>query len=322
MRFDAPHWDQMIEALKDADEIALACHVNPDGDALGALFGASLGLRQLGKKTWHSWPGAAKGVPNGYTFLPGSDDVTLPQDIPEPSLFLAVDCGAGHRLGDLEDKARATTTLVNLDHHPGNDEFGTINVVVPSASSTAELVAGVLGDLGVNLDTDIATCLYTGIFTDTGSFQYGNSSPTTMRLAADLIEIGVDHTKVAQHVLEASPYGFLQLVGIVLGRAQMFPQERFIYSVVLRKDLEATGVEMQDTDKLIDLLRSTKDADIAGIFKEQLDGTFRASFRSKGPVSVGEIARARGGGGHELAAGFTVPDVEAAVADIVKELGS
>jgi phosphoesterase RecJ-like protein len=314
--------DKAIAALKDADEIIISCHVNPDGDALGSLLAASLGLRQLGKKTYPTWPSMTGDLPPGYEFLPGVDSILRPKQLPDATAFLALDCGAGDRLAELEPKARKSEVLINIDHHPGNDDFGTVNVVLTTASSTAEIVAHLLRGLEVTLDKDIATCLYTGIFTDTGSFQYTNTSPETFRLAADLLELGVEKETIAQEVYETSPFGFLQLTARVLGRAVLFEKERFIYSTLQHEDLSATGVKAEETDKLIDLLRSTRDADVAAMFKEQSDGKYRASLRSKGPVSVGEIARERGGGGHELAAGFTTSDVPKTVAEIVAKLGS
>lgn len=322
MRYGAADWDATVEALRAADEVVIACHVNPDGDAIGSMLGASLGLAQLGKKTFPTWSATPPEVPYGYRFLPGTSSIVHPHEIPETAVFLALDCGAKDRLGDeLEDRASAAPKLINVDHHPGNDNFGHLNVVVTDASSTAELVTALLQDVGVEFDRDIATCLYTGIFTDTGSFQYTNSDPSTLRVAAELLEHGVEKEEIAQQVFETAPFGYLKLIALVLDRAKLFEKERFVFSTVTHADLRATGVHVEETDKLIDLLRSTRDADVVAIFKEQGDGNFRVSMRSRGPVSVGAIARARGGGGHELAAGFTTADVEATVKEIVAELG-
>ncbi|HEU4480576.1 MAG TPA: bifunctional oligoribonuclease/PAP phosphatase NrnA, partial [Actinomycetota bacterium] len=252
--------------------------------------------------------------------LPGQDMLVHPHEIPGTPTFLAVDCGAADRLGDLEAAAKKADCLINIDHHPGNENFGDVNVVVTTASSTAELIAFLLRDLGVEFDRDIATCLYTGVFTDTGSFQYRNATPDTLRIAADLLEYDVAKTEIAQQVFETSPFGYLKLVARVLGRAELHEGARLIHSSITHEDLRETGVGMEETDKVIDLLRSTRDADVAAIFKEQGDGDFRVSMRSKGRISVGEIARARGGGGHELAAGFTTSDVATTVAEICREL--
>lgn len=319
MRFEVQDWDGAIAALRAADEVAIACHVNPDGDALGSLLAASLGLRRLGKKTYPTWGTAPTAVPFSYQFLPGVETIVQVGDLPDTDTFLAVDCGAGDRLGDLEARARASRPLINIDHHPGNDNFGTHNVVVTHVSSTAELVTRMLQDLNVEIDKDIATCLYTGLVTDTGRFQYANSSPDTLRLAADLLALGVQATEIATEVFESSPFGYLKLVGRVLDRAVLFEDVRFVYSWLTLSDLAETGVAPDETDKLIDAVRSTRAADVAALFKEQSDGRYRVSLRSKGP-SVGAIARKRAGGGHELAAGFTADDVEQTVIELREEL--
>ncbi|CAN5633925.1 bifunctional oligoribonuclease/PAP phosphatase NrnA [soil metagenome] len=319
MRYDAHDWDDAVAVLLAAEEVALACHVNPDGDALGSLLGASLALRKLSKKTYPSWDEEPFGLPAVYAFLPGAEALVDPADVPETDTFLALDCGAADRLGAIEPRARRSRHVINVDHHPGNDNFGTHNIVVTSASSTAELVTALLGDMGVELDRDIATCLYTGLVTDTGRFQYSNSTPATLRMAADLLGHGVAAPAIAQEVFESSPFGYLKLVGTVLERAHLFPDERFVYSWVTLGDVAGSGVAMNETEKLIDLVRATRDADVAAMFKQQPEGGYRVSLRSKGP-SVGAIARARGGGGHELAAGFTATSVEDGVEHVRRSL--
>ena len=170
-RYESPDWDGAVGALRDATSVAIACHVNPDGDALGSLFAASIGLRRLGKTTYPTWGSKPAAIPFSYSFIPEGDTLVQPDEIPETDVFLAVDCGAGDRLGLVEARARKAQVLINVDHHPGNDDFGTHNIVVTHVSSTAELVTRLLQDLNVELDKDIATCLYTGIVTDTGRFQ-------------------------------------------------------------------------------------------------------------------------------------------------------
>jgi phosphoesterase RecJ-like protein len=315
-RYGLESWDSAVSVVREADELVLACHVNPDGDALGSLLALSLGLRRLGKRTHATWGTDGLTIPANYAFLPAVDTIVDPREVPEVDTVIAVDCGAADRLGELEKYAANARWLINIDHHPGNENFGTHNLVVTTASSTAELVAALLEDLGIEIDRDIATALYTGVVTDTGRFQYSNSSPDTLRLAADLLERGIDAPAVAHEVFESSPFSFLKLTGRVLDRAVLIPEESLVYSWFRRADLADTGVPFDETEKLIDLVRQTRDASVAAMFKETPDGDFRVSLRSKGPASVGAVARALGGGGHELAAGFTAKTVEQGVADI------
>lgn len=320
MRYELADWEPSVTALSGADEVAIACHVNPDGDALGSLLAASLGLRRLGKQTYPTWGTNPAQVPASYAFLPGVDSLVQPGEVPAIDTFLALDCGSIDRLGEVEPAARAASTIINVDHHRGNGDFGTLNLVVPTASSTAELMTWLLADLGVPLDLDIATCLYTGIVTDTGRFQYTNSSPETLRLAADLLAFGVPAARIAGEVFDSAPFGYLKLVGRVLDRARLLEDEGFVYSWIAQKDLAETGVGMEETEKVIDLIRGTRAADVAVLFKEQPEGGFRVSLRSKGPRIVDGIARERGGGGHHLAAGFSTENLDETVAFIVSEL--
>ncbi len=320
MRFDLADWDGAVQALKDSTAVAVACHVNPDGDAIGSVLAASLALRRLGKTTYPSWGTPGLSMPVAYRFLSGADSVLQPTDVPDVEMFLALDCAAADRLGELEPRMRAAERVINVDHHPGNDRFGDFNLVVEGASSTAELTTALIKDLGVDIDLDIATCLYTGLVTDTGRFQYANSSPETLRLAADLIALGVPVTTIGQEVFESSPFGYLKLTGRVLERAKLFEAERFVYSWITQEDLDETGVGLDETERLIDLIRSTRAADVAALYKEQPEGNWRVSLRSKGAVSVRRLAQSRGGGGHELAAGFTADDVEGSVRGLLEDL--
>ena len=320
MTYDVPDWDDVVRHLGGAREVVIAAHVNPDGDAIGSTLAASLALRKRGVRTWPTWGDDSFTVPFNYAFLPGTDQLVRPHEVPRTATILALDCGALDRLGSLEEYARSAQCLINVDHHSGNHHFGDLNVVVTTASSTAELVTHLIKDMGVELDVDIATCLYTGIVTDTGRFQYGNSSPDILRLAADLLSYGVPSVKVAQEVFESSPFGFLKLLGRVLDRAVLDEDAGFIYSWLKLNDLKDTGVALDETEKLIDALRSTRSAEVAAMFKEQPEGGWRVSLRSKGPTSVGAIARANGGGGHELAAGFTADSVEDGIAAVLRAL--
>jgi bifunctional oligoribonuclease and PAP phosphatase NrnA len=314
-----PDLEDAAMALNDADSIALACHVNPDGDALGALLGLSLALRQLGKETRASWGDPPVKVPLAYEFLPGVDTLVQPEAVGAADVFVALDCGAADRLGTLEDLARNTPVVINIDHHPGNDNFGHHNIVVTGASSTSELVAELLRKMGAPIDRDVATCLYTGIVTDTGRFSYRNTAPQTLRLAADLLEVGVDAPAIAQEVFEAAPFGYLKLAGRVLDRASLVPEAGLVHSWIERGDLDAAGLTLEDTGELIELIRATRDAEVAALVKEQDDGTWRVSLRSRGR-GIGDIARQRGGGGHDLAAGYTVQAREAAIEDLQQAL--
>ncbi len=313
--------EQVAKALDAAAEVAVACHVNPDGDALGSLLGLALGLAKAGKHVAASWDGGPE-LPAGYAFLPGRHLLVDPGAIDAPEVLVAVDCGDAERLGRLAPAAARAGAVIDIDHHPGNPAFGHHNLVDPSAACTAELVVAVLDRLGIELDADIATCLYTGVMTDTGRFHHAATTPETLCLGARLRRYGVDATRIAQQVYESQPFRYLKLVGKMLQRATLVQPEGLIYSWIEQSDLSETGVALSDTESLIDVVRGVGEARVAAMLKQQPDGAYRVSLRSKGGVSVGEIARANGGGGHELAAGFSAPSVEDAVSRIRAALSS
>jgi phosphoesterase RecJ-like protein len=302
---DEKEWARAIEGLAGAKEVVVACHVFPDGDALGSMLGIGLYLRRLGKKVWMGWGSAQLRVPPQYTFLPGLD--LIGGDPPaEPEVFLSVDCAQDTRLDLLLPVFKAAGTRIDLDHHATNVGFGDINLVEPGAASSCELVYELIRRMGGMPDTDEATALYTGIVTDTGRFQYSSTSASTLRAAADLREQGVDHTVVNNEIFESAPFGYLHTLGIVLSRARLEPGDTsLVWSWLELKDLN--GTKLDEAEDMINLLRAVREAGVAVLIKETEPGHFKVSMRSRGDVDVARIAAAFGGGGHARAAGFPAP---------------
>jgi phosphoesterase RecJ-like protein len=290
--------------VADAPAIGLACHLGPDGDALGSMLAMAVAADRAGKKVFPSF-GEPFTVPDSYRYLP-TDLLVPPDTVPEGlPLFMSFDAGSADRLGELWPVAASAADLVVVDHHRSNEGFGTLDLVDPDASATAEIVAALLDALGWEIDSVIATCLHTGIVTDTGRFQYSNTSPSTLRLAARLVEAGARPEQVGRHVYEESPFGFLGLAGAVLSSAALDSDRRFVWAVLTADDLARSGIGLDDTDPLIDLVRVARESDVALLVKELEPGRVKASLRSRGRVDVAAIASALGGGGHHNAAGFT-----------------
>jgi phosphoesterase RecJ-like protein len=214
----------------------------------------------------------------------------------------AADIGRLNGLAHLVDKAGVT---VCIDHHRTNRGFAQVNLIDPDASATAELVYRLIERMGGGFGADVAACLYAGLVTDTGRFQYGSASPEVLRIAADLREWPFDHARLAQALFEDGSLGYLRLLGIVLERVQHVPEANLVWGYLRRSDLEGAGVPIQETDDLIDLVRTAREADVAAVLKEQIEGGFKVSLRSRGDTDVAAVAEAFGGGGHRLAAGYT-----------------
>jgi phosphoesterase RecJ-like protein len=301
--------------------------VSPDGDALGSLLALFHLCRSQGKLAVASWSEPFEVAPH-YSFLPGLELTTKPADFPDrPEVMVTFDCGSLLRLGDLTGAglaARAAGELIVLDHHASNDRYGTINVVDPDAAATAVVVRRLAAALDWPLTRDAAMCLYTGLVTDTGRFQYSNTTPEVFALAHELSAFDLPIAGMARKLFEEHRFAYLQLAATCLARAQLDPDLRFVATWVTAEDLATFDVEIDETEGLIDLLRRTSEAEVSCVLKETPEGV-RVSLRAISSMDVGAIATAFGGGGHRFASGFTAPrplsrvvaEVKAAVATAV-----
>jgi phosphoesterase RecJ-like protein len=219
------------------------------------------------------------------------------------------DAASPDRLGLLEARAAAADELIVLDHHASNTGFGTVNLIDDRAAATAVLAFELVSRLGVELTRDIALGLYTGLVTDTGSFKYSNTSARVHELAAQLLQTGIEPGAVAHELWDRSPFGFLGLLSATLGRARLEPDAAaghgLVWTTVTRGDRAAHGLPYEAAESVIDVVRRTDEADVAVVLKEDDDGCWQVSARSKGQADVGRACVALGGGGHRLAAGFT-----------------
>lgn len=296
-------WARAADALRSASEVAISCHVSPDGDAFGSMLGLGLHLESLGKKVWMSWGSAEALIPDNYAFLPGVEKI-VPQDrFPDKvELFVAIDCGDQRRLDLLTPKFLAAGTKLNIDHHVSNTNYGDINLVDHNRASSAELALELIQRMGGDVTPEIATALYTGVVTDTGRFQYSNTSPATLQAAVALREAGADHLTVAEQIFESAPFDQLRILGKVLARARL--EDGVVYSWLLMEDLDGLGLEI--AEDFIDFLKVVKEADVAMILKERPEGGWRVSLRSRTEIDVFAVAQSFGGGGHTKAAGFSI----------------
>ena len=297
----------VADTIRSNDRFAVAAHENPDGDALGSMLAISLGLESLGKDVVMYLSGTAP-TPGEYGFLDLSEvQRELPADLGE-RVLIAVDCANERRIGPENGPGDGAKTVVNIDHHHDNSSFGSVNLIVADASSTAEIVRDVLRDLDVALTPEIAAALYVGLVTDTGRFQYTNTTPKSLRLAAELVEAGADVHGIFQHVYETVQFAKLKLLARALERAQLFEGGRLVVSYLLKDDFGDVGAEEPYSEGIIDYLRAVEGAEMVALIREppRNEGPARRiSLRSShDEVDVSAIARASGGGGHRQAAGF------------------
>jgi phosphoesterase RecJ-like protein len=298
--------DRAASVLSSATDVAMACHVNPDADALGSMLGLSAYLRTRGVITTCSYPNEPLEPPRWASLLPGADELVPVHAFPkQPTIMVTCDCAAFDRLGALGHAAERAGEVIWIDHHRSNDGLGTIPLVDPAASSTCEMVSRLVDAMGGPMPDETALCLYAGLVTDTGKFQYEATTPETLRLAARLREHPFDHTGLVQALYEDNAESYLRLVGTALGRLEHVADADLVWTYLTQADLGDAGVHPGDTDDLIDVVRTARDVDVAAIVKQQKDGRFKVSVRSRGRHDLSAIAAAFGGGGHRLAAGYT-----------------
>ena len=308
---------KIAPAIEAHDRFLVTTHENPDGDALGSLVATRLTLEALGKDAVMYLAGETP-LPPEYGFMPLGDlQRSLPADLGERVVF-AVDCANERRLGIAPEALLGPCRLViNIDHHHDNSRFGDVNLIVADASSTGEILREVLRDLDVDLTPEIAEALYIAVVTDTGRFQYSNTSARSLRLAAELVEAGANVHRVFQGVYENVAFAKLKLLARALENAEVLEGGRLIISHLERGDFEHAGAEEPFSEGIIDYLRAVEGAEIAALIREPPSGngpSRRVSLRTTEEVlDVSAIARKSGGGGHKQAAGFPS---EASVAEI------
>ncbi|MGZ4759676.1 MAG: DHH family phosphoesterase [Acidimicrobiales bacterium] len=324
------HQDALERAaatIDDASSVALACYVHPDGDALGSLMGMRLLCEAHGTPAICSWPDPFVVGPH-YEYLPGLDLAVPPAEFPSrPEVMATFDLGSVARLGSLAPSAqhaRQSGELIVIDHHEDNQRFGTINLVDTRAAATAVVVRDLAATLDWKLTRDVAVCLYTGLVTDTGRFRYPNTTPEVFHLAEELASFDIDIARIEWQLFEKHRFTYLRLIASVLERARLEPETGFVATWCTLADLDEHGVEFDETEGLIDVIRQTAEAGVSCVIREAPDEGNRVSLRSTGSIDVGALARQFGGGGHWFMAGFVSPDpvatlldrIEAAVRDV------
>jgi bifunctional oligoribonuclease and PAP phosphatase NrnA len=299
--------DQVVDALRANDRFLLTTHEGPDGDALGSLLAMQGILRQLGKDSVMFLAAKEFPLPVEYRFLPLTDVFHEPPADVVDRVLVFLDCGNIDRM-PVSFLQREGAQVLNIDHHHDNTRFGTVNVVDTDASCTAQIVYEISKRLGIELTPELASALYVGLVTDTGRFMYENTDAAAHRMAADLIELGVDVGDTYRRLYERMPIEKLRLIGRALEKVEIYDEGRLAVTYIDAGDYEATGAGEVLTEGIIDILRALDGTAVAAVIRDKTDGgrsARKVSLRSAdGAVDVSAIARQHGGGGHRRAAGF------------------
>jgi phosphoesterase RecJ-like protein len=299
---------QAAEAIRSGERFLVTTHENPDGDALGSMLALKLALDQLGKDATMVLAGDAP-LPAEYSFMTLEGlQRRVPDDASE-RILIAVDCANESRIGPDPEVLQLSPLVLDIDHHHDNTRFGDVNVIDAQASSTGELLRDLFRELDVELTPQIAEALYIALVTDTGRFQYTNTTPKSLRLAAELVEAGADLHRIFQGVYESVQFAKLKLLARALERAQVYEGGRLVVSYLLRDDFQDVGAAEPYSEGIIDYLRAVEGADMAVLIREPPRSgapLHRVSLRaSHDELDVSAIARKSDGGGHRQAAGFS-----------------
>ena len=304
--------DQIIKQINEAKHILLASHSQPDGDAVSSILALGLAIGKLGKKTtiYNASP-----IPAVYRFLPSVERIV--RHIKKATTYdvaLVLDCGDLPRIGEATPTVSRIPVVINIDHHISNTGFGDIQLIDPQACSTSEIVYRLIKAMDVPIDKAMATSLYTGILTDTGSFRFSSTNQAAFAISQEMAELGVEAHEVAQHVYGTYSLGRIKLLNLALDSIEISDNGKLSVMTVTGAMFEETRTQPEDADGMINYARRIEDVKVAALIHEQKNGKtksngqcrFHVSLRSDGSVDVAAIAGSFGGGGHASAAGFQV----------------
>lgn len=294
---------ELKKTIEQCQSFIVASHVDPEGDAIGSSLAIYHALKNLGKKVCIF---NESGVPRILKFLPGANEIVIHiPSVNEYDCAIIVDCGDLGRVGSLRNKLEKLK-IVNIDHHNTNDSFGDINFIDKNAAAAGEIVFEIIRKLDLPITYEIAINLYTAIVVDTGSFRYASTTPKSFKIAADLLQSGVDPWFVAMHIYENYPFERMKLLGDVLLTLQLVLEGKVAISLITQEMLKKYNATEDIAEGFVNFGRAIDGVEVSILFKETSNGTYKLSLRSKGKVDVSKIAQTLGGGGHRNAAGCKV----------------
>ncbi len=304
--------NRILDHLNRSRTVLVVSHVHPDGDAIGALLAVGLALKAMQKTVcmYNESP-----IPAVYRFLSGVGDIV--RELESPEIFdtvVVLDCGDLERIGKAAKILPSQSVLINIDHHITNTRFGHLQLIEPEACATAELVFRLIRSLPVTIDSAMASAIYTGILTDTGSFRFSNTNQKSFAICAEMIQAGANAYEVAQHVYGTYSLGRIKLLNLALDSLEISPNGRLSIMTLTQRMMAETGTRSEDIDGMINYARRIEEVKVAALIHETGAGApggpagashYHVSLRSDGAVDVSQIAARFGGGGHINAAGFS-----------------
>ncbi|MDD4280262.1 MAG: bifunctional oligoribonuclease/PAP phosphatase NrnA [Candidatus Sumerlaeales bacterium] len=290
----------IAQCIRDNDEFIIVGHSRPDGDCLGSGLGLMHALRLMEKKTRFHTPGP---IPDNLKFLPGVDEILLELPADLPLMMIVVDCSDEERVSD---EFKASGFVCSIDHHKSNVYFGNLNWVDEEAAAAAEQIYQLVEELGITMSQEVAQCLYTGMFTDSGGFRFGNTDEPLLVAAAKCVHYGANPAEIAEQVYGSVAYESVELTAKVLGNLHFEYGGKLVWSELRWSDYLAVGGEDMEPEGLVSDMRAIKGVEVSVLVHETEESFARVGFRSRGGVDVADIAAKVGGGGHRAASGALV----------------
>ncbi|KQO04377.1 DHH family phosphoesterase [Paenibacillus sp. Leaf72] len=310
--------DDALAFMRDGDDFLVVSHVQPDGDAISSTVVVGWLLEKLGKKSKLI---NESELPSRLAHLRSFDTIINYGEVQPSESFarvIAVDCADYRRMGKVESLFAAGVELLNIDHHPTNDGFGTVQLIRPNAAATVEILYDLIERAGISIDLECATAIYTGLITDTGGFRYSNTTPHVMNIASRMLSIGVPGHKLADLLLEKMTMSKLKLLQRCLSRLTFSDNQQIGWLYVNKDDFAETGAVSEDMEGIVNYALNIDGVEVGIMFKETEDGGVKASLRSAGTADVAAIAQSFGGGGHVRAAGCRIDaPLQEAIAQLV-----
>ena len=296
-------FDLAIKRIKDSENIYIASHIQPDGDNIGSMLALGMALNKIKKKVFIL---KSDNIPSDFLFLPNVDIIHDYRSEDKIDIFIALDTSDENRLGQNKDLLSKAKTVINIDHHISNTNFGSINIVDSKSAATGELVYNLINKMKISIDKDIATCIYTAISSDTGSFMYDNTTAETHEIVAELINIGIDKSNININLYQNRSIERTMLFINAVKSLNLYFDNKVVIVKVTQSMVEDSNAKMEDTEGIVSFIREIDCVEIAIILKEFKEKEIKVSMRSKRFADVSEICANFGGGGHIRAAGCTI----------------
>jgi phosphoesterase RecJ-like protein len=296
--------NDIVSLLKESDNICIMPHVSADGDAIGSSLALGLTLIKLNKTVTVL---TEEKTPLIYDFLSGKQLIeVINQDVKNFDTVLALDTGDVDRLGSRHEVFKNAKISVNIDHHPTNTMFADYNYVQTNAAAVGEIIYQLIKQLGIELDNQISTCLYVALATDTGGFRFGNTTPVTHQITADLINNGANVAEISQKIFDTTSMEKVKLTGLAINSLKLIEGGKIAFITLTDEMMKQAGAKEEECDGIVNIGRNIDGVEVSVLFRQRAGSGIKVNFRSKSYVDVSMIANIYSGGGHKRAAGCTI----------------